>query len=219
MNGDYIRDRTNQILREKIALGMTGGGVRAGARRKALKCAPNMHEQKAHKRLGKPVPARCVRNPVRGRYRVRENIRSKLHKKKGCTSNQHYVFPYSRKSGVKIPGHCAKNPKRRGSGVMAGRQRLYNVPIGYNYGINEYGMDDEMGGVVLGAARPRYRRTRGGVVLGAARCVRKASPAQRKAATHNPWIQFVKKYRAKHPHLSYREAMMEASPLYHGGMY
>lgn len=37
MDSNYIRDRTNDILRQKIALGMTGGDYYGGARKKAVK--------------------------------------------------------------------------------------------------------------------------------------------------------------------------------------
>jgi chromosome segregation ATPase len=38
--------------------------------------------------------------------------------------------------------------------------------------------------------------------------------AHQKAAHHNPWIMHVQAYRAKHPHLSYKEVLMQARKSY-----
>lgn len=63
-NTDYIRNRTNDILRERIALGATQGGARR--KRSASKCPKGKHPRKAY-----TVKRSCIKNrkkaPVRRR--------------------------------------------------------------------------------------------------------------------------------------------------------
>lgn len=41
------------------------------------------------------------------------------------------------------------------------------------------------------------------------------APSHVYAAEHNPWLIHVKKFRKAHPHLSYKEALIEARKSYH----
>ena len=52
------------------------------------------------------------------------------------------------------------------------------------------------------------------IVRRATKIMGKGSPAQKAAASTNPWIQHVARFRESNPHLSYKEALQEAGRTY-----
>jgi hypothetical protein len=155
---NIIRDRVNQILRQRIALGL-GGAMkkkRSGSKSAKKKSGSKMSKKKSGSKMSK------------------KRSGSKTLKRKPCKSGKYRrVKTYKR--------HCKGSKSSKKACPVKGYRRCKAAGEGY-----EDDMDDYYGrGVMVGGLRLRKE------------CRRK-SPASKRAARTNPWLQFLAKYRRAH---------------------
>jgi len=203
-NTDYIRDRTNQILRERIAMGVTQGGGRS-----TKKCATNEHGRRAYVRKdGTRVKAACVKNRAAPKRRVvvkrKVVAKKRVVAAKKCAKNEFprrgFTFKKGPRKGVHVKATCVKRRGGEEMDFLYGQGDMnYNSNMNYdddtNYGDNMNYGNDMNNGLVGGVHRTRQRKPSG-------------------TGKINPWIWYVKEVAAKN-NISYCEAIQAAKQNYH----
>ena len=143
---DYIRNRTNDILRERIALGATQGGARR--KRSGSKCPKTKHPRKGFTNAyGTRVKPTCVTNRKRkrGGVVVGAGAKGKIIRR-----------AYTRQDGTHV--------KAVRAGDMMGYGDIDDM--GYGEGCYMGACPNKMMSA-MGAGRKRKVRHRGGVMAGA----------------------------------------------------
>ena len=107
-NTQYIRDRTNQILNERIALGTTQGGARL------KKCPPGQHPRRSYTtKKGTHVKATCIRNRGKAKIVRRKKTIGIVRKStRKCPRGQHARRAYTTKLGTHVKASCIRNRRK-----------------------------------------------------------------------------------------------------------
>jgi hypothetical protein len=190
-NTDYIRNRTNDILRERIALGATQGGARR-KKRAGSKCPKTKHPRRAYvNSYGTHVKRTCVKNRKRGGVLVGDGVHV------GGSP-----FPVIDLISNLFAGEEPAEMGYKASGGARKRKQVRHRRAGV------YAGDDMMGygeGCYMGAC-PNKSHMMAGVRAGV-RAGARCSAGSRKM---NPWIQYVKHVQARDG-VSYKDALQIAS--------
>ncbi len=211
MNSNYIRDRTNDILRQKIALGMTGGDYYGGVRRTKLKRC------KKGTRAKYTTTRRCVRKGSGydggDYYGGAKGMVTRSWPRSRCPKGKRVYYARSCLTPAQLKAKRAANKRlkaKKGAGYDGGDYYGGDYDGGdydggdwigmHGMGMMPYGgvragydmMDDGYGGVLLGGAKRCPKGYRRGCVKSGSKTAKPKS--KRKAAKKGSPL--LKKYRA-----------------------